>query len=93
MRVVCQRALQQGANGLLLQVQPYLHLSDAGVFDLTQPQSEPQPQPQPQPGDDTQPWTGTLETLSAAEQVTLAAALRCTALHCVGVSSDSMRIP
>ena len=52
-----QLSLQQGANGLLLRVQPYLHLSDAGVFDLTQP------------GDDSQPWADTLENLSAGEQV------------------------
>ena len=54
-----QLTLQQGANGLLLRVQPYLHLSDTGVFDLTQP------------ADDSQPWADTLENLSAGEQVRL----------------------
>ena len=52
-----QLSLQQGANGLLLRVQPHLHLGDAGVFDLTQA------------GDDSQPWSDTLENLSAGEQV------------------------
>lgn len=42
---------------MLLRVQPHLHLSDAGVFDLTQA------------GDDSQPWSDTLENLSAGEQV------------------------
>ena len=42
---------------MLLRVQPHLHLGDAGVFDLTQA------------GDDSQPWSDTLENLSAGEQV------------------------
>eukprot|EP00596_Hydrurales_sp_CCMP1899_P005223 CAMPEP_0119049066 /NCGR_PEP_ID=MMETSP1177-20130426/62581_1 /TAXON_ID=2985 /ORGANISM="Ochromonas sp, Strain CCMP1899" /LENGTH=721 /DNA_ID=CAMNT_0007025819 /DNA_START=48 /DNA_END=2209 /DNA_ORIENTATION=+ len=49
--------LQQGAHGLLLRVQPYLHLSDQGVFDLTQGT------------DNSEPWADTLENLSAGEQV------------------------
>ena len=80
-----QRTLQQGANGLLLQVQPYLHLSDAGVFDLTQTHT--------QPADDTQPWTDTLENLSAGEQVAIPTVryyttlieLHCTVLHYNGL--------
>lgn len=49
--------LQQGANGLHSRVQPYMHLTDGGVFELTQAV------------DDSQPWADTLEHLSLAEQV------------------------
>ena len=38
-------------------VQPYLHLTDGGVFELTQS------------NDDSQPWADTLEHLSLGEQV------------------------
>ena len=40
-------------------VQPYLHLTDGGVFELTQT------------NDDSQPWADTLEHLSLGEQVTI----------------------
>ena len=49
--------LQQGANGMHTRVQPYLHLTDGGVFELTQS------------NDDSQPWADTLEHLSLGEQV------------------------
>ena len=49
--------LQQGANGMHTRVQPYLHLTDGGVFELTQS------------NDESQPWADTLEHLSLGEQV------------------------
>lgn len=49
--------LQQGSNGLLQRVGPYLHLADTGVFDLTKVEDE-------------HFFQGTLEALSIVEQVT-----------------------
>lgn len=49
--------LHQGAQGLLQRVHPYLSLTDAGVFELTQL------------GEDNSPWTETVDSLTTAEHV------------------------
>ncbi len=54
--MICQLGLNQGGLGLLQRVQPYLHLADGGVFDLTQ-------------ADESLPWAETLDALNNAEQV------------------------
>lgn len=48
--------LQQGGNGLVQRVHPYLHMADASVFELTQQ-------------DDDAEWAKSMEALSSAEQV------------------------
>mgnify|MGYP003385275402 CR=1 FL=1 len=48
--------LQQGGNGLVQRVHPYLHMADASVFELTQQ-------------DDDVEWAVSMEALSSAEQV------------------------
>jgi hypothetical protein len=48
--------LQQGSNGLLQRVGPYLHLADTGVFDLTKVE-------------DDHFWQSTLDALTVVEQV------------------------
>lgn len=48
--------LNQGSRGLVQRVQPYNHLSEGGVFELTQME-------------DDAPWAETLDALSNAEQI------------------------
>lgn len=50
-------ALHQGAQGLLQRVNPYRHLVDSSVFELTQTRS-----------DDDESWAETMDALSTAEQ-------------------------
>lgn len=49
--------LHQGSQGLLQRIQPYLHLTEGGVFELTQL------------GEETAPWTETVDALTTAEHV------------------------
>ncbi len=49
--------LSQGAAGLFQRIQPYLSLTDGSVFDLTQL------------GEETAPWSDTVEKLTSAEHV------------------------
>lgn len=49
--------LHQGAQGLLQRVQPYQYLTEGGVFELTQL------------GEETSPWTETVDALTTAEHV------------------------
>ena len=51
-----QLGLHQGAQGLLQRIQPYLFLTDGGVFELTQLE-------------ETSPWTETVDALTTAEHV------------------------
>jgi hypothetical protein len=48
--------LNQGSRGLLQRVNPYLHMADGAVFELTQTE-------------DDRPWAETLDALGTAEQV------------------------
>lgn len=49
--------LHQGSQGLLQRIHPYLHLTEGGVFELTQL------------GEETAPWTETVDALTTAEHV------------------------
>jgi len=49
--------LHQGAQGLLQRAQPYQALAEGGVFELTQL------------GEESSPWTETVEALTTAEHV------------------------
>jgi chromosome segregation ATPase len=49
--------LHQGSQGLLQRVQPYQYLIEGGVFELTQL------------GEETSPWTETVDALTTAEHV------------------------
>lgn len=49
--------LSQGSQGLLQRVQPYQYLIEGGVFDLTQV------------GEESSPWTETVEALNTAEHI------------------------
>jgi hypothetical protein len=49
--------LHQGAQGLLQRVQPYTYITEGGVFELTQI------------GEETSPWTETVDALTTAEHV------------------------
>ena len=48
--------MQQGSSGLMQRVQPYLHMAEGNVFELTE-------------ADDKAPWMVAMDALSTAEQV------------------------
>lgn len=48
--------MQQGSSGLMQRVQPYLHMAEGNVFELTE-------------ADDKAPWMIAMDALSTAEQV------------------------